>query len=199
MARFSVGWPAQGAPTRLDLLTRSRMLARVETDDDDRTPTLLTAAPPPFEFSLRTLLLLFVVMGSSLAVFGGGKAWCSVLPAEIRRCLPALNEDLELPTRGDLVFQVWPGRHFILGGPLRWLPACFCTLPVRPKARSQPCAFWPDRWPLPEGCFKASLAAIGPAWKGMDDSSLMRTSNHCKSRSHRHISRLFRTSAECGK
>ena len=31
-----------------------------------------TAAPPPFQFSLRTLLLLFVVLGSSLAVFG---AW----------------------------------------------------------------------------------------------------------------------------
>ena len=33
------------------------------------------AAPPPsppFQFSLRTLLLLFVVLGSSLAVFG---AW----------------------------------------------------------------------------------------------------------------------------
>jgi len=27
---------------------------------------------PPFQFSLRTLLLLFVVLGSSLAVFG---AW----------------------------------------------------------------------------------------------------------------------------
>ena len=31
-----------------------------------------TAARPPFQFSLRTLLLLFVVLGSSLAVFG---AW----------------------------------------------------------------------------------------------------------------------------
>ncbi len=28
--------------------------------------------PRPFQFSLRTLLLLFVVLGSSLAVFGGG-------------------------------------------------------------------------------------------------------------------------------
>ena len=26
---------------------------------------------PPFQFTLRTLLLLFVVLGSSLAVFGG--------------------------------------------------------------------------------------------------------------------------------
>ena len=27
---------------------------------------------PPFQFTLRTLLLLFVVLGSSLAVFGAG-------------------------------------------------------------------------------------------------------------------------------
>ena len=33
-------------------------------------PTSLPPTPP-FQFSLRTLLLLFVVLGSSLAVFGG--------------------------------------------------------------------------------------------------------------------------------
>ncbi len=30
-----------------------------------------TSPPPSFQFTLRTLLLLFVVLGSSLAVFGG--------------------------------------------------------------------------------------------------------------------------------
>ena len=34
-------------------------------------PTSLPPPPRPFQFSLRTLLLLFVVLGSSMAVFGG--------------------------------------------------------------------------------------------------------------------------------
>ena len=44
---------------------------------------------PPFQFTLRTLLLLFVVLGSSLAVFGvwgivgfrfDRKGWGSIFP-----------------------------------------------------------------------------------------------------------------------
>ena len=45
------------------------------TIDSSVTPEPQPAAPPPsprLQFSLRTLLLLFVVLGSSLAVFG---AW----------------------------------------------------------------------------------------------------------------------------
>ena len=36
-----------------------------------REPQPASPPRPPFQFSLRTLLLLFVVLGSSLAVFGG--------------------------------------------------------------------------------------------------------------------------------
>jgi len=46
-----------------------------------REPELQPVVPPelpPFQFSLRTLLLLFVVLGSSLAVFG---AWGIVVLA----------------------------------------------------------------------------------------------------------------------
>ena len=46
--------------------------ATVIRRDFNRTPTRHLSIQPAFQFSLRTLLLLFVVLGSSLAVFGTG-------------------------------------------------------------------------------------------------------------------------------
>ena len=54
---------------------RGRVSASGNEQHDMSEPEPQPAAPPPsppFQFSLRTLLLLFVVLGSSLAVFG---AW----------------------------------------------------------------------------------------------------------------------------
>ena len=48
-------------------------------NDIEPQPTSLPPTPP-FQFTLRTLLLLFVVLGSSLAVFG----WCGSAAKVIR-------------------------------------------------------------------------------------------------------------------
>jgi len=56
-------------------------------------------APPPFQFSLRALLLLFVVLGSSLSVFGdwGIMVFVAVLLAAV-----CLHRGSQPPTRLDM-------------------------------------------------------------------------------------------------
>ncbi len=65
-------------------------------------PSPVAPSPtPPFQFSLRTLLLLFVVLGSSLAVFG---AWGIVVFGLVVGLGIYLNQVKSLPSLMDLVF-----------------------------------------------------------------------------------------------
>ncbi len=90
------------------------------------------SVPPPshrFQFSLRTLLLLFVVLGSSLAVFG---AWGIVVFALIVGLAVYVHQAESLPSWAELVLVVIVFVFFV--GML-----LAAAQPVRESARSALC------------------------------------------------------------
>jgi 4-amino-4-deoxy-L-arabinose transferase-like glycosyltransferase len=54
---------------------------------EPETPSIVPPPPPRFQLSLRTLLLLFVVLGSSLAVFGAWGILVFVLVVGLAVCV----------------------------------------------------------------------------------------------------------------